>query len=219
MRVLRGGRRSGRSGRGGDTGFGERERFNVYERLVILHYPEPVLRRKAEAVPFDAAGAADEPIDLAALARRMGELVVERNGVGLAAPQVGKGIRLFVVNMTIEPAKEKVYINPKLTALQGQTEAEEGCLSIPGVNVVIRRAEELVIRARDLKGEEFEEKAEGLIARVWQHEMDHLNGRLILDYMNEESRLINRRAVQQLQEEYEKRTGRPKAGVRSGRRS
>ena len=191
----------------------------MYERLSIWRYPEPVLRRKAAAVLFDGSESADKPIDLAALARRMGELIVEHNGVGLAAPQVGKGIRLFVVNMTIEPGKEKVYINPELSALQGQTEAEEGCLSIPGVNVLIRRAEELVIRARDLNGKAFEEKAEGLLARVWQHETDHLNGRLILDYMNEESRLINRRAVQQLQEEYEKRTGRPRAGARSGRRS
>lgn len=189
----------------------------MFESLRILHYPDPVLRKKCAPILPEDFAAPDKRTEMAALVRRMGELVIEHNGVGLAAPQVGLGIRLFVVNTSGEPGQEKAYLNSELGDLIGQFEAEEGCLSIPGVNVTIRRAEEAVIRAWDLAGRPFEETGRELIVRVWQHETDHINGRLILDYMNEETKLVNRRAIQELEREYKQRTkgGRSKSKPRA----
>lgn len=189
----------------------------MFESLRILQYPDPVLRKKCAPISPEDFAEPCKRTELGALVRRMGELVIEHNGVGLAAPQVGLGIRLFVVNTSGEPGQEKAYINSEIGDLVGQIEAEEGCLSILGVTVMIRRAEEAVIRACDLAGRRFEESGRDLIARVWQHETDHINGRLILDYMNEESKLVNRRAIQELEREYKQRSrdGRPKSKPRA----
>ena len=194
------------------------------EHLKIVHYPDPVLRVRCRPVGVEALSEPDKVEELAALVRRMGELLLERGGVGLAAPQVGLATRLFVVNLSGEAGREKAYINPQLDGLTGQAETEEGCLSIPEVNVPVRRAAEVTIRALGLDGRRFEEKAEGLAARVWQHETDHLNGRLILDYMSAESKLVNRRALQELQSAWERahpeaeKASRSRKGRRSGSR-
>src|SRR3990172_2388298 len=102
-------------------------------RLRIVLYPDPVLKKRGvEVGKFNA--------DIAALAKRMLELMREAKGLGLAAPQVGVGLRLFVCNPTGEPGDDLVCVNPRFTELSGGEEKEEGCLSIPGVTVTMRRA-------------------------------------------------------------------------------
>lgn len=163
------------------------------ETLEIVKYPAQVLRKVCQPVEdFDDS--------LRGVCERMFELMKASNGVGLAAPQVGLLRRLFVCNPTGEPDDEILLINPELVDLEGSAEGDEGCLSIPEVLVTVRRAERCTIRAQDLSGRAFERPGEGLVARVWQHENDHLDGKLILDYMDETSRLTNRRALRFLED-------------------
>lgn len=166
------------------------------DKLRILHYPSPILSRAAEPVEdFDDT--------LRALATRMLALMREAKGVGLAAPQVGVGIRLFVCNPTGEEGGDMVCVNPRFTELTGTAEEEEGCLSIPGVTVSIRRATSAVLERRDLEGHVMTQRATDLVARIWQHEADHLDGRLIIDQMSTADEIANRRAIKQLREQYQ----------------
>ena len=160
--------------------------------LAILKYPDPRLRQAcAPIVEFGE--------DLRQLADRMLQLMKDRNGVGLAGPQVGIMQALFVCNHTGEPGDDQILINPQLSNLEGSAESEEGCLSIPDVLVPIRRAQRCTIEAQDVEGNRFELTGQDLQARVWQHEYDHLQGKLILDHMDEASRISNRRIIKQLE--------------------
>ncbi len=164
------------------------------DSLAIVHYPEPVLREKARPI---------ERVDdeVRAVARRMIELMHLAPGVGLAAPQVGLPWRMFVANPTGEEGDDRVYINPELTALAGGNAArEEGCLSLPGVTVEVTRPAEATIRALNIEGNALEESADDLLARIWQHEYDHLEGVLIIDNMSAMDRMANRRAIKELEE-------------------
>ncbi|MDX1682306.1 MAG: peptide deformylase, partial [Phycisphaeraceae bacterium] len=117
------------------------------DQLKILHYPHPALRRKADPV-----GEVTEEVQ--AVAKRMLELMHEAPGVGLAAPQVGLNWRMFVANPTGEPEDDDVYINPTLSQPSDETEVvEEGCLSLPGVDVQVRRPIEITIEATDTDGD------------------------------------------------------------------
>lgn len=169
----------------------------------IVKYPDPRLRRVCPLVTeFDDG--------LAALAERMLKLMREGDGVGLAAPQTGLSCRLFVCNPTGEPGDDHVFINPELVNLTGQAEAEEGCLSLPDIHVVIRRARRCGIRFQDITGKAMEMEAEGLLARIWQHETDHLDGKLIIDRMDATDRIANRKKVAQLEVDYKKaHSGKP----------
>jgi len=161
----------------------------------IIKYPDPRLRRKSAAiVVFDES--------LAALARRMLELMHAGKGVGLAGPQVGVCRCIIACNPTGEPADDMVLINPEITDLVGAAEAEEGCLSVPDVLVKIRRARKCRIKAFDLDGKPFTSQAEGLLARIWQHELDHLDGRLIVDRMNDTDRIAYKKRLADLEAEY-----------------
>jgi len=161
----------------------------------LVYYPDPRLRKMcAQVERFDAP--------LCDLVADMLELMVAKRGVGLAAPQVGVLRRFFVCNVTGEPADSRVYINPEIVHMAGVTEAEEGCLSIPNVNVPVRRAMKCTIRARNLEGDLFEEIAEGLLARVWQHETDHLDGVLILDRTSDAEKLAIRRTLKELERKH-----------------
>lgn len=161
--------------------------------LRIVTYPDPVLR--AEAAPI--ASIDDE---VRGAAERMLALMHEARGVGLAGPQVGLGWRLFVANWG---EGDRVYINPELSDPSRQSEREEeGCLSIPDVRAQITRPVGITITASDLQGERFTESSESLPARIWQHETDHLDGRLILDRMTLIDRKVNRRAIAALKAEY-----------------
>lgn len=167
-------------------------------KLAIIHYPDPVLKKKAlEVVDFG------EP--LKALASRMLELMRKDEGVGLAAPQVGLSIRLFVCNSTGNPEDDLICVNPELVETGGIAEREEGCLSVPGATVKVRRALRAVMRAYDVCGHEFHRDQTDLPARIWQHEIDHLDGRLIIDNMSTEDEIVNRRVLKQLKEQYQSR--------------
>jgi len=163
--------------------------------LRIVCYPDPVLKKKCAPVE-------DYGPSLRALAARMFRLTREAAGIALAAPQVGVPIRLFVCNMTGEPADELVFVNPRLVELRGSVEQEEGCLSLPGVTVVMRRATRVVLEARNPAGQPVALGAENLQARVWQHEADHLDGRLIIDHMSPTDEIANRRILRQLRGEH-----------------
>jgi peptide deformylase len=160
--------------------------------LRIITYPAAILRQRAEPVP-------EITPEVRAVVARMIELMQQEKGIGLAAPQVGLPWRLFVTDVA-EEGGVRVYVNPELTLLPGgRDRREEGCLSIPGVHVEIERPLEGVLIARNLEGEPLERAANGFVARVWQHEFDHLNGVLILDRMSPLDRLANRKTLKELE--------------------
>jgi peptide deformylase len=164
--------------------------------LKIVYYPDPVLRQKASPV----AGVTDE---VRAVAQRMLELMHEARGVGLAAPQVGLSWRLFVANPTGEANDDRVYINPELTQPTRYTDRhEEGCLSIPGVNGQIMRPTGVRIEATGINGEKIVDESEELLARIWQHETDHLDGVLIIDRMTPVDLKAARRGLASLETDY-----------------
>jgi peptide deformylase len=168
----------------------------MFEDLKIVLYPDPRLKKMSEPVTHFNEG-------LRALASRMFELMREAKGVGLAAPQVGENVRLFVMNATQEPGDDRVYVNPVLSDFEGEEEAEEGCLSLPGIHVNVNRGKQVRIRAQNLEGQPIEEVATGFMARVWQHEFDHLNGTLLTDRMGPVARMTHRKVLNDLKEQYD----------------
>jgi peptide deformylase len=147
----------------------------------IRQYPDPVLRLEAQEVEaFDD--------DLAQLVERMKRLMLDARGVGLAANQVGVLRRVFVIQEA-EDAEPRALVNPVIVARSEETDADdEGCLSMQGVVVGVERAVRVRIDARDESGQAVELELEDLAARVAQHELDHLDGVLILDRTNDEDR-------------------------------
>ena len=164
--------------------------------MELTYYPDPILRQKAKPV---------EEIDdeVMARVREMFDLMYEKRGVGLAAPQVSWSVRLCVINPTPDQrANETVCINPVLTALSGEEVAEEGCLCFPEVHGNIPRATRLTARYYDLEGRRHEVAAEALLARIFQHEVDHLDGRLIIDRMTPASRATVAGRLRELEREF-----------------
>lgn len=168
--------------------------------LRILRYPDPRLREVCTPVE-----SFDEP--LRALVERMFELMSAAAGVGLAAPQVGVTVRLFIAMPTLQAEDRRLYINPQIVRAEGSQEQEEGCLSFPGITCRLKRYSRIVIQARGLDGEVFDEPAEGLAARIFQHECDHLDGRLFVDRMGSVARLARRRALEELEKTYAEANG------------
>jgi peptide deformylase len=164
--------------------------------LKIIHYPDPRLRNTSAPV-------GEFTDDLKQLAAQMLALMKESRGVGLAAPQVGVNIRLFVINPTGEEGHERVYVNPVLSDMDGEEEGEEGCLSLPGINARVWRSKHVKMQAQDLDGNRFEETADGYVARIWQHETDHLNGTMIIDRMGPVAKLAARRTLKELQQKWD----------------
>ena len=168
----------------------------MFEQLQIIQYPDPRLRQVSKSVEvFDDR--------LKRLTDRMFELMRAQKGVGLAAPQVGISQRLFVMNHTGQPGDDRVYVNPELFDIEDNEEGEEGCLSLPGVNAMINRGKAVKIVARDVTGKKFEQTESGYIARIWQHEFDHLNGVLITDRMGDVARMTHRKTLRELESAYE----------------
>jgi peptide deformylase len=182
--------------------------------LMIVTYPAGVLRQRAPEVR-----AVSE--EVRAVAARMIELMFEAEGIGLAAPQVGLSWRMFVAHVPPaeaedgEPARTAgtdpasatasptVYINPVLTGAAGPlVPYEEGCLSLPDIRGDVNRPEEITIAAMDVEGRGFTQRGVGLLARCWQHEVDHLDGVLIIDRMSQMSRLKTRLALRKLEREH-----------------
>lgn len=167
----------------------------MYADLRIILYPDP--RLKKASAPVETF---DENLKL--LAARMFELMRAHRGVGLAAPQVGINTRMFVMNPSGEPQDDRVYVNPVLTEAEGEEEGEEGCLSLPGINIKVDRSKTLRMQARDLDGNPIDQVESGYVARIWQHEFDHLNGTLLTDRMGTVAKMANRRVLKELEEQY-----------------
>ncbi|WP_020650994.1 peptide deformylase [Solimonas variicoloris] len=147
--------------------------------LTILHHPDPRLRQKAQPVTvFDAA--------LQTLIDDMFETMYDAPGVGLAATQVGLALRLAVMDCSEDKDKPQpmVIINPEILDPDDRVEMEEGCLSVPGIADKVQRYNRLTLRAFDRNGQPFELAAEGLLAQAIQHEIDHLDGKLYIDYLS-----------------------------------
>ncbi len=168
-------------------------------QLRVLHYPDPRLRQVCPPVTEFSNG-------LRAVVARMRELMETGKGVGLAATQVGLSLRLFVMNVTGKPGEEIVLVNPAIRDAHGSVEAEEGCLSLPGINVQIRRAQQCLVTAQDLDGNPLELRAEDLTARICQHETDHLNGVLIIDRMGPTDKIATRKTLRALEDQFRSTT-------------
>ena len=160
--------------------------------LKVILYPDPRLKKISQPVTaFDDK--------LAGIVHQMFALMHESKGVGLAAPQVGLNVRLFVMNHDGEPGHDKVYINPLLSDADGDAEDEEGCLSLPKVNVDVLRSNTIRITAQDLNGKIFEETETGYLSRIWQHEIDHLNGIMLTDRMGPVAKMTYKRILRDLE--------------------
>ena len=146
--------------------------------LNILEYPDPRLRTRAAPV-----AQVDDAIK--GLVDDLFETMYSANGIGLAATQVDAHQRILVVDISDDRDQPLCLINPEIVEETGSAESEEGCLSVPGYTDTVERAEQIRVRALNRDGEEFELDAEGLLAICIQHEMDHLEGKLFVDYLSE----------------------------------
>jgi peptide deformylase len=151
---------------------------NIMARLQILEYPDPRLRTRAKPVEvFDAA--------LARQIEDMFETMYAAPGIGLAATQVDFHKRLIVIDISESKDQRQVFINPEILSAEGVGQGEEGCLSVPGIFDEVKRAEKIRARYQDAKGQVLEVELDGLAAVCLQHEMDHLEGKLFVDYLSD----------------------------------
>jgi len=145
--------------------------------LKILEYPDPRLRKTAQPVPAVTA-------EIRKLIQDMAETLYAAPGVGLAATQVDVHKRIIVIDVSAARDDLRVFVNPELLSADGEAEAEEGCLSVPGYYDKVRRAARVRVRALNERGEPFELDAEGVLAVCIQHEMDHLVGKVFIDHLS-----------------------------------
>jgi peptide deformylase len=169
-------------------------------QLTILEFPDPRLRTRAAPVEqFDAA--------LAQLAQDMLETMYGAAGIGLAATQVNVHRRLIVVDVSEARNEPQEFVNPQILVREGVEQTEEGCLSVPQVYELVERAARVRVRAQDRHGARFERDLDGLLAVCVQHEMDHLEGKLFVDYL---SSLKRERIRNKLEKERRERGGGPR---------
>ena len=164
----------------------------------VVKYGDPVLEKPGAAITkFDAA--------LEELAEDMFATMYAAQGVGLAAPQIGKSIRMAVVDVTggKNPEAKIVLVNPQITHAEGEKREEEGCLSIPGFRGYVVRPQFVTVKAQNAKGETFEIRGEDLLARAFCHEIDHLNGILFLAHLGMLKRDLIRRKIKKLRKQGE----------------
>jgi len=159
--------------------------------LGILTYPDPRLHQ--QSAPVERV---DD--DVRRLVDDMAETMYQAPGIGLAAPQVNELRRIIVVDVSESRDQLRVFINPEIVGRDGEAEFEEGCLSVPGVYAPVTRARRVRVRALDREGQAFELEAEGLLAVCVQHEIDHLDGKVFVDYL---SRLKQERIRKKLQKQ------------------
>ena len=162
--------------------------------LPILRYPDERLHTVAEPVKVVDEG-------IRTLVRDMAETMYAAPGVGLAATQVDVHKRVIVIDVSDARDDLLVLINPEIVSMDGSQEREEGCLSVPGVYEYVSRAERITVRALDAEGKEFERDASGLLAVCIQHEMDHLEGKVFVEYL---SRLKQTRIRAKMQKQLRK---------------
>lgn len=146
--------------------------------LPILHYPDPRLHTRAKPV-------AQVDARIRQLVNDMAETMYAAPGVGLAATQVDVHERVITIDVSEDKSRLLVLINPEIIRLEGEQECEEGCLSVPGIYDMVKRAEKIRARALDINGKPFEVDAEGLLAVCIQHEIDHLDGKVFVEYLSQ----------------------------------
>jgi peptide deformylase len=145
--------------------------------LEILHYPDPRLRNMAKPVEvFDQK--------LGEFADSMLETMYESSGIGLAATQVGVAKRVVVIDVSETRDQPLCLVNPEIIEREGEEESEEGCLSVPTIYEKVTRSEKIKLKAQDKNGDIFEIEADGVLAICIQHEIDHLDGKLFIDYLS-----------------------------------
>ncbi len=172
--------------------------------MQIVQYPHPALRHASKPLKR-----VDQ--ELRAIVREMFDLMYAANGVGLAANQVDLPYRLFVINLQSDPKaadQEFVFLNPVLTSRKGMDEAEEGCLSLPGLYGDVKRPERVVLNAYNLAGEELSMELEGLFGRAVQHEIDHLDGILFIDRLSPTGELAVKQALADFETQFAGQRGR-----------
>ena len=162
--------------------------------LPILQYPDARLHTVAAPVSV----VSDK---IRRLIKDMSETMYAAPGVGLAAPQVDVPRRVIIIDISATRDQLKVFINPEIIASSGTADCEEGCLSVPGIFEKVRRAERITVRALDLHGKPFELEADGLLAVCIQHETDHLEGKVFVDYL---SRLKRQRILAKLKKQQQR---------------
>ena len=173
----------------------EKIRLADLATLQVVKYPDPRLKEVCTPV---------ETIDesLIALVEAMWRVMLDSRGVGLAAPQVGVTVRLFAASPSFNPDDLRVYINPRIIEASGTSDEEEGCLSFPQIYARVKRNAVVTVEAIDLEGNTFQETCDDLHARIIQHELDHLDGRLLVDRMGTVAKLTNRRALKELESHF-----------------
>jgi len=172
----------------------------------ILEYPDPRLRTRAKPVTqFDA--------ELARLVDDMFETMYAAPGIGLAATQVDVHKRVIVIDISKERDQPLVFINPEILSREGEEVTEEGCLSVPENFAEVKRAAKIRVRAQDHHGEAFERDYDDFLAVCIQHEIDHLEGRLFVDYLSD---LKRERIRKKLEKERKERAARSRASVSTG---
>jgi peptide deformylase len=159
--------------------------------LNILHFPDPRLRTRAAPVTqVDAA--------IRRLVDDMFDTMYDAPGIGLAATQVNVHQRVIVIDVSEDKNEPRVFINPEILAREGVEQMDEGCLSVPGVYETVERADRVKVRALNRDGQPFELEADGLLAVCIQHEMDHLEGKLFVDYLSSLKRERIRKKLEKL---------------------
>ena len=148
------------------------------ERLKILEFPDKRLRRVSEAITTFDRG-------LKRLSDNMLMTMYEEKGIGLAAPQINKPVRLIVMDISKDRDQPLVFVNPVVSSFEGKVESNEGCLSVPDIKTDIKRHETITLNAQNLKGTAISLEADGLLSICIQHEIDHLNGKLFIDYISD----------------------------------
>ncbi len=160
----------------------------------IVKYPDPILLRPTPPVEkFDE--------ELRRLVDDMFESMYSAEGVGLAAPQIGVSLRLAVIDVSVgkNPEARLVLANPEIIHTEGEQREEEGCLSLPGFRGLVTRPQFVTVRAQDASGQTYEMRGEGLLARAFCHEIDHLWGRLFIDHLSLLRRDLIKRRIRRLQ--------------------
>ncbi len=162
--------------------------------MELKYYPDRVLRRKSRPIQ-------EVNDDVMQRARQMLDFMYEAEGVGLAGPQIGWDRRIVTIDIEGAKPEDRIFVNPLIVHRDGAAEQEEGCLSLPGIKVKVPRAEKVAVVAYTLSGRRIEFSFEGLAACVWQHELDHLNGVLIIDKLPPTTLITIRDQLKKLEEE------------------
>ena len=161
--------------------------------LTILHFPDPRLRNKAVPVTVFSE-------EIRTLVDDMFETMYQAPGIGLAAVQVEVLKRVIVIDISEDKSQPVCLINPEILERHGEEKMEEGCLSVPGIYDMVKRAERIKVRAQNVEGKTFELDVDGLLAVCIQHEIDHLEGKLFVDYLSEMKRKRIQKKLEKLRQ-------------------